>query len=176
MNTGLIHLYIGEGKGKTTAAVGLAARAAGNGKKVVFGQLLKGRQTGEVASLEALGVKVIRTDKDQGFVWEMNEEQLKECKAEQMRLFNEIWDNTIFSEPDIDVLVVDESLDVLFLGLLEEKLIRDVLEKKPDGLEIVCTGRQAPDWMFELADYVTEMKKIKHPYDRGVEAREAIEY
>jgi len=176
MNTGLIHLYIGEGKGKTTAAVGLAARAAGSGKKVVFGQLLKGQLTGEVASLEALGVKVIRTDKDQGFVWQMNEEQLEECRKEQVRLFKEIWDNTIFSEPGIDLLVADESLDVLFLGLLEEQMIRDVLEKKPEGLEIVCTGRQAPEWMFELADYVTEMKKIKHPYDRGVGAREAIEY
>ena len=175
MKTGLIHLYIGEGKGKTTAAVGLAARAAGSGKKVLFGQLLKGRSTGEVASLEKLGVKVIRSDKDQGFIWEMNEEQREECRIEQVRLFNEIW-GTIFDEPDVDLLVVDEALDVLFLGLLEEQMIRDVLENKPDGLEIVCTGRQAPDWMFELSDYVTEMKKIKHPFDRGVEAREAIEY
>ena len=175
MNTGLIHLYIGEGKGKTTAAVGLAARAAGSGKNVVFGQLLKGRQTGEVASLEALGVQVIRSEKDQGFIWEMNEEQKEECRVEQVRLFNEIW-GTIFSDGKIDLLVVDESLDVLIMGLLEEQMIRDALENKPDGLEIVCTGRKAPDWMFDLADYVTEMKKIKHPFDRGIGAREAIEF
>jgi len=175
MNTGLIHLYIGEGKGKTTAAIGLAARAAGSGMRVVFGQLLKGRKSGEVASLEALGVRVIRTDKEQGFIWEMDEEEKEACRAEQVRLFNEIW-GIIFNEKDVDLLVVDEALDVLAEGLLGEEMIRDVLEKKPAGLEIVCTGREAPDWMFEIADYVTEMKKLKHPYDCGIEAREAIEY
>jgi len=175
MNTGLIHLYIGEGKGKTTAAVGLAARAAGSGKKVVFGQLLKGRKTGEVASLEQLGVSVIRSKKELGFVWEMNEEEKETCRNEQLRLFIEIT-GIVISDPKIDLLVADESLDVLFMGLIEEGLVREFLENKPAGLEIVCTGRKAPEWMLEMADYVTEMKKIKHPYDRGVKAREAIEY
>jgi len=175
MHTGLVHLYIGEGKGKTTAAIGLAARAAGAGKRVVFGQLLKGRQTGEVASLEKLGVRVIRTDKEQGFVWEMDEEQFLECRAEQMRLFS-VFKDIIFSDGELDMLVVDEALDVIVLGLVDEGSVREVFDNKPDTLEIVCTGRSAPDWLFEMADYVTEMKKIKHPFDRGIEAREAIEY
>ena len=175
MKTGLIHLYIGEGKGKTTAAIGLAARAAGSGKRVVFGQLLKGRKTGEVASLEALGVRVIRTDKEQSFIWQMDEEQLEECRAEQIRLFNEFRD-IILGDEEIDLLVVDEALDVIVLGLVDERSVRDVFEQKPDTLEIVCTGRSAPDWLYEKADYVTEMKKIKHPFDRGIKAREAIEY
>jgi len=166
---------MGEGKGKTTAAVGLAARAAGSGKKVVFGQLLKGQRTGEVASLEALGVKVIRSDKSMGFVWQMNEEQKEECRAEQQRLLGEIHDMVI-NEPDTGLLVVDEALDVIALGLIDEQEILGIIEKKPESLEIVFTGHTAPEWLIEKADYVTEMKKIKHPYDQGVKARTAIEY
>ena len=175
MKTGLIHLYIGEGKGKTTAAVGLAARAAGSGKKVVFAQLLKGRKTGEVASLEKLGIRVVRSKKDFGFVWEMDAEEKEACRVEQVRLFNEIGD-IVFGETEIDLLIIDEALDVISLKLLGEQEIKDVLDRKPAGMEIIFTGHIAPDWMFELADYITEMKKIKHPYDRGVKAREAIEY
>jgi len=175
MKKGLIHLYIGEGKGKTTAAVGLAVRAAGSGKRVVFGQLLKGRRTGEVASLEALGVRVIRTDKEHGFLWEMDDEQLESCRAEQLRLLNEFRD-IILGDSEIDLLVVDEALDVIEYGLVDEHGVQNIFERKPDTLEIVCTGRSAPEWLIEKADYVTEMKKIKHPFDRGVEARKAIEY
>jgi len=175
MKTGLIHLYTGDGKGKTTAAVGLAARAAGCGKRVVFGQLLKGRRTGEVASLEALGVKVIRSDKVLSFTWEMNDEQKENCKAEQARLFDEICD-MVFGDAELDLLVVDEALDVMAMELLENEKVRDVIERKPAGLEIILTGRDAPDWLCEKADYVTEMRKIKHPYDCGIKAREAIEY
>jgi len=175
MSTGLIHLYIGDGKGKTTAAVGLAARAAGSGMKVVFGQVLKGRATGEVDSLRALGVKVIRSDKKMGFVWQMDDEQKEECKAEQQRLLEEI-NNTVASDPDTGLLVIDEVLDVISLGLVGEQQVRDIIETKPEGLEVVFTGRSAPEWLIEKADYVTEMKKIKHPFDRGVMARKAIEY
>jgi len=175
MKKGLIHLYIGEGKGKTTAAIGLAARAAGAGKRAVLGQFLKSRQTGEVASLEALGVRVIRSDKEWCFTWEMDEKQLEECRAEQMRLFD-IFRDIIFGEEEIDILIVDEALDVIALGHVDEQSVREVFENKPETLEIVCTGQSAPGWLFDMADYVTEMKKIKHPFDRGIEAREAIEY
>ena len=175
MDTGLIHLYTGDGKGKTTAAIGLAARAAGTGMKVVFGQVLKGRATGEVASLEALDVKVIRSDKKMGFVWQMNDEQKEEFKTEQQRLFDEIRD-TVVSDPETGLLVIDEVLDALSLSLIDEQQIRDIIETKPVELEVVFTGRAAPEWLIEKADYVTEMKKIKHPYDKGVKARRAIEY
>ena len=175
MKTGLIHLYTGDGKGKTTAAVGLAARAAGSGMKVVFGQVLKGSVTGEVASLEALGVKVIRSDKKMGFVWQMSDEQKEEFRAKQQRLLGEI-KNTIESEPDTGLLVIDEVLDGIALGLIDEQQVREIIETKQDSLEIVFTGRSAPEWLVDKADYVTEMKKIKHPYDRGVKARKAIEY
>ena len=175
MNTGLIHLYIGDGKGKTTAAAGLAARAAGNGKCVVFGQFLKGRRTGEVVSLERLGVRVIRSATDPGFSWNMNEQQKEGFKAEQGRLFADMME-ALGDEKGIDLLVMDEALDALAMGLLEEGTFRDAIVNKADGLEIVCTGRTAPDWLIEKADYVTEMKKLKHPFDRGIKARAAIEY
>jgi len=175
MEKGLIHLYIGEGKGKTTAAVGLAARAAGNGRRVVFGQLLKGGETGEIASLKALGVRVIRSEKENCFTWEMDEQQKAECEAEQMRLFDEIRE-VIREDEALDLLVVDEALDVVAFGALDEQSVKDVFDSKPETLEVVCTGRGAPDWLIEKADYVTEMRKIKHPFDRGIKAREAIEY
>ena len=82
----------------------------------------------------------------------------------------------VFGDAELDLLVVDEALDVMVMGLLDNEKVRDVIERKPAGLELVLTGRSAPDWLCEKADYVTEMRKIKHPYDRGVKAREAIEY
>ena len=195
MNKGLIHLYIGDGKGKTTAATGLAARAAGCGRRVVFTQFLKGRRTGEVSSLEALGVMVVRSEIDFGFCWEMDGGQRKTCHAEQGRLLGEargaVLDDTGEIREDIfatspgnppgtdktaDLLVLDEALDVIATGMLDEEALKGFVMQKPEGLELVLTGRAAPGWLMEKADYITEMKKIKHPYDMGVKAREAIEY
>jgi len=175
MKTGLIHICIGDGKGKTTAAVGLAVRAAGCGKRVVFGQMLKGTKTGETTSLEKLGVTVIRSEKKMCFTWEMDEAEREACKAEQVRLFKEIMD-AAHGEAGVDLLVIDEALVAMDIGMLDERSLRELLEQKPDELEIMLTGRRAPDWLLVKADYVTEMKKIKHPYDRGVTAREGVEY
>jgi len=175
MNSGLLHAYIGDGKGKTTAAIGLAARVAGCGRRVVFGQMLKGRQTGEIASLKALGVIVIRSENELGFIWEMDDERKEAFKQEQIRLFGEIRD-AAYGETETGLVVFDEALDVIKMGMLDEWSVRDLLEKKPEQLEMVFTGRGAPEWFLEKADYVTEMKKIKHPFDLGIKARKAIEF
>ena len=203
MNEGRIHLYLGDGKGKTTAATGLAARAVGCGRRVVFAQFLKGSRTGEVSSLEALGVKVVRSEIDFGFCWEMDGGQRETCHAEQERLFGEarravmddVTDNAgeirenIFgassdkppntcsrAERPADLLVLDEALDVVDVGMLDEETLKGFVMDKPEGLELVLTGRTAPGWLMEEACYITEMKKIKHPYDLGVKARKGIEY
>jgi len=175
MNKGLIHLYLGDGKGKTTAAVGLAARAAGCGRRVVFAQFLKGSPTGEINSLESLGVRVIRSGKDMGFYYQMTNEEKDMFCAEQMRLFGEV-QKAFSGDVPIDLLVLDEALDAMALGLLDEEKLRNFTKQRPENLEIIFTGRSAPDCLMENADYITEMKKLKHPYDRGVSAREAIEY
>ena len=174
MEKGLIHLYTGDGKGKTTAAAGLAVRAAGRGRRVVFAQFLKGRKTGEISSLEKLGVRVVRSEKDFGFIWNMNDEQKEAFGAEQARLFEEV--QRAAAETPIDLLVLDESLGAMMAGRLGADTLREFLSQKPENLEIVLTGREAPDWLMEIADYITNMTKEKHPYDRGVQARESIEY
>ena len=175
MKKGLVHIYIGDGQGKTTAAVGLAARAAGSGRKVLFAQFLKGRGTGEIAALETLGVSVIRSKEDPGFIWKMDDEQKEAYRAEQSRLFDETME-AVSDDAELDLLALDEALDVIGLGLIDESRIIDAIEQKPDRLEIVLTGRAATDGILATADYVTEMKKVRHPFDRGVAAREGVEY
>ena len=175
MNTGLIHMYFGDGKGKTTAAIGLAVRAVGCGKRVVFAQFLKGRPTGELASFKTLGIKVIRSERDMGFCFDMSEEQKEACRVEQTRLFDEIR-NAVFDDGLIDLLVLDESLNMIGRDLFDEETLKEFVLQKPEGLEIVLTGRPASDWLMEKANYVTEMKNHKHPFDSGIIARESIEY
>ena len=175
METGLIHLYYGDGKGKTTASIGLAARAAGCGRKVVFAQFLKGCSTGEIASLKKLGVRVINSERFKGFFSSMDGDQQKEYLAEQLRLLSEIGEAAFGADP-ADLLVLDEAADICGSNKVDEQVLRDLLLQKPGGMEIVITGHCAPDWLVELSDYITEMKKHKHPYDRGILARESIDY
>ena len=179
---GMIHLYIGDGKGKTTAAVGLAMRVAGSDRKVVFAQFLKSRSTGEIVSLKKLGIEVIRSDIEFGFTWTMNEKQKEECKNEQQRIFDsackEVQDclNVKNESEIIAVLFLDEIVDAVGKDMINQDMLRDFLTSKPEGLEIVMTGHEAVDWLIEMSDYVTVMKKIKHPFDEGVAARDTIEY
>ncbi|MDR3116149.1 MAG: cob(I)yrinic acid a,c-diamide adenosyltransferase [Treponema sp.] len=180
MMSGLIHLYIGDGKGKTTAAVGLSVRAAGRDKQVLFAQFLKSSFTGELGSLEKLGVRVIRSTLALGFTHQMNEETRARCKAEQRQILEKIraalYGET--REPGIgepDLVVLDEALDAVNTGMLDEGDLRSLVETKAPALELVLTGRNPPLWLLDAADYVSEIKKIKHPYDRGIPARLGIE-
>lgn len=200
MQHGFLHLYIGDGKGKTTAAIGLAARAAGCGKQVVLGQFLKATRTGELASLKMLGVTVIRSEKNLGFTWDMDGNELAVCRAEQaliLERIKELFQATPRSgkrgvnfapkprsgpqganapKSPADILILDELLDVLSLGLLDEEVLKAFLKGMPEELELVLTGRSAPEWLTDSAGYITEMKKVKHPYDTGAQARQGIEY
>ena len=171
----MIHIYFGDGKGKTTSAAGLAARSVGHGKRVIFAQFLKGRDSGEIVSLKTLGIQVIRSEGINCFSWDMTELQKEECRKVQNGLLN-IIRNTIQNEDPVDMLVLDEVLNALSERLLDEEDVKDFVMGKPDNMEIVLTGRIMPDWLMERADYCTEMKKYKHPYDKGIQAREAVEY
>ena len=176
---GLVHVYFGDGKGKTTAAVGIAARAAGRGRRVVFAQFLKGRKTGELNSLIKLDVQIIRSEKSTRFCWEMTDEEKIECGVIQTDLFNEIKEEIeklTRSGQQACLLILDEALDAAGIGLLDEETLRDFIAQKPEGLEVVLTGRTAPEWLMERADYVTEMKKHKHPFENGIGGRKGIEF
>lgn len=174
MQPGLIHLYCGDGKGKTTAAMGLAIRAAGHGKKVLILQFLKGRPTGELKSLAQIeGIQVLRGKEGMAFSFQMTPEERIQTKAlheEHLRL---AMHRAQLGE--CEVLILDEVMGAVSTGLLEESLVTGFLQAKPPQLEVVLTGRNPPPQWVELADYVTEMKKIKHPYERGIPARDGIE-
>ncbi len=171
---GLIHIYCGENKGKTTACVGLSVRAFGSGFKVIFSQFLKTAPSGELKSLEQLGIKTYRITKPKGFTWEMNEAELAELKEEHNKLFKEVT-SLIKGDGDKTLLVLDEMIGAYTGNHIDRELVLDFLKNKPKNLEVVMTGRNPSDELVEIADYITEMKKIKHPMDQGVNARKGIE-
>lgn len=172
---GMIHIYTGEGKGKTTAALGLALRAAGAGKKVVILQFLKGSHTSELNTLALIpSVTVIRNDKQYPFFKYMTAEQKASITAEQNALFGKAME--LVNSGECDLLILDEVMAAYQHHTIDKSLIHDLLDNKPYALELVMTGRNAREYFIEKADYVTEMLKKKHPYDAGFEAREGIEY
>ena len=165
----MVHLYHGEGKGKTTAAVGLSVRAAGAGLKVVFVQFIKTRPTSELKNLESLGIEIIRPQGESKFASKMNEEELQEIKI----VHDENLERALSLNPDL--LILDEACAALRYGCVDESLLKRAIEYGHDK-EVVLTGRNPAQWMLDGADYVTEMKCIKHPLKKGVKARLGIEY
>lgn len=172
---GLIHVYYGNGKGKTTSALGMALRASGQGMKVVIVQFLKNSLTGELIPFSGLeNIRIIRGTAGRGFVHNMTAEEKKQTRAMQDAHLREAM--ILVGMGQCDMLVLDEALDALQLGMLDEEALREVVCNKPDGLELVITGHEPVDWIMEKADYITEMKKWRHPFDRGIEARKGIEH
>ena len=173
---GLIHFYYGNGKGKTTAALGLALRASGCGKNVVIVQFLKDWKCGELDSLSLLkNVTVFRGKSSGGvFVWDMSDQE----KAETKTIHDENLKKAIELDRkgQCDLLILDEAAEAFNLGLISPELFEGLLNNKPEKLEIVITGHSPNEWLINRADYVTEMVKHKHPYDRGVAARHGVEY
>ena len=168
--TGLLHLYYGDGKGKTTAAMGLALRALGSGKRVAVLQFLKGGQSGEIPLLEQLGAKLYRGKAGQKFVFQMNDAE----KAETRTLQNANL-AAAMAEP-ADLLVLDEAGSAWELDMVDKALLQQAVLQRPAGQECVLTAHAAPQWMLDAADYVTEMKCLRHPYQKGIAARKGIEY
>ena len=176
MSKGLIHIYTGEGKGKTTASVGLVVRAAGQGLKVLFVQFFKldDASSGEKEILKKLpGIELLRSNvRHPIFTKEKtNKELLKQSIGETFETVKKK-----IASDGINLLVLDEINSVLTGGWLDIDDMIDFLENRPEGLEVVLTGRDAPVELVKMADYVTEMLKIKHPFDSGVKARKGIEY
>ena len=173
MKEGYIQLYTGSGKGKTTAAVGQALRALGNDLRVIFVQFMKSVPSGEIEMLKVLGsdsITVLR-EWDDSFI-------IKRPSNKQIEMSQTLWKRMVESVDTMkpDLLVLDEVAVAIEYGLLEESVVINFLKSKPKELEIVLTGQNASEALMEASDLVTEMKKIKHYFDKGVMARQGIEY
>ncbi len=165
---GLIQIYTGDGKGKSTAALGLALRAAGQGLRVGFIQFLKGEVSGEHLFLEKYpAFEIKRLGRGSHFVRD-NRELAQEVQ-ETLQLVES-------RMHDYDLLIMDEVFIAIDMGLLSARRLLELINKKPEGLEIVLTGRNAPREIIKRADLVTEMTMIKHPFQQGIRARRGIEY
>lgn len=245
---GLVHIYCGDGKGKTTAALGLALRAAGSGVPVVIARFLKNDGSGEVGILENVpGVYLFHCERQFGFTWTMSEEQKAEAGEYFTGLFERAWElgcktaredvegagkadgcmagenwgsdsvsdgssrrdigvcdtGTSISESPVSgapvsgspvstppasapltsppceiraLLVLDEIMAAVNSGFVANERLLAALDHRPDGLEVVLTGRGPSEELLSRADYVTEMRAVKHPYEKGVGARKGVEY
>lgn len=171
---GLVHLYWGDGKGKTTAATGLALRALGRELPVVFLQFLKDGLSGELQPLRRLGAQVLSGKPGMKFVFQMTNEEKEVLLEEQNQMLRQAME--LLSKSDRGILVLDEACAALQTGTVNETLLREAVLDRPPGWEIVLTGRDPAPWMREAADYSTEMKCIAHPFEEGVPARKGIEY
>ena len=204
MAQGMIHIYCGDGKGKTSAAVGLAVRAAGCGLKVLFARFLKNEDSGELEILDSIpGIEVIHMERSYGFFRTLSRKEQEEVREMYGALWRKILvltgtagtsltgaagNNAVSDAPEnaeafgagelrpFDMLVMDEFMAAYNYGLIPHEEALKFLAEKPEHLEIVLTGRNPDARLTELADYVSEIRKIKHPFDRGITARRGIEY
>jgi cob(I)alamin adenosyltransferase len=175
MELGLIHIYCGNGKGKTTAAMGLGMRAVGREKKVLLTQFLKDNESGELSSIEKLGTsfEVFEGIPVKKFFKFMSPEEQMVTRKEHEERFREIIKKAI--DENVDLLILDEIIAATNLGLVPLNEVITFLENKPKGLEVVLTGRNPDEKLIELADYVSEINPIKHPYEKGINSRIGIE-
>ena len=170
---GMIHIYTGDGKGKTTAAAGLAVRAAGRKKRVLFVQFLKDNSSGEAAPLRQIGVTV-RGLTSAGFVWQLSDAEKQHILEAQNQMLQTVLREC--SEGIWDMVIMDEIMAACQTKLADETMVDALIARKPDAMELVLTGRNAPQKWIEQAHYVTELIGRKHPYGQNIPAREGIEY
>ena len=187
MDRGLVHLYTGGGKGKTTAALGLALRALGAGYEVYFHQFMKRGDSSEFKVLRSLdkvhtaffgkGKFIHKEKKDEAYLREA--ESNRKGVRQILELFEDIQKKGNEEPPTTPkkryLVVLDEICLLLFFDIVTVGEVRELIDAKPDNVELVFTGRKAPQELIENCDYVSEIKEIKHPYKEGIPAREGIE-
>lgn len=171
MRKGLIHVYTGNGKGKTTSAVGLCVRAKSRGLRVLFAQFMKKDSKGEIALLEGLSINVLQFKEVLSPHFHPNAD-MDSIRHEALKAIETLKAVT----GQFDLVVLDEFTHLLSNDLIEKEEALRFIEKRPSSLELVFTGRGAPDWLIDIADYVTEMKDVKHPSKNGLTARKGIEH
>lgn len=175
MKTGLVHIYTGEGKGKTTCSVGLAVRALGHGMKVCFAHFNKQPElygNNEIQSLQKLGATILGYTKGH---WSFNSTVTNESSRIDVKNGLLALSEYIQNEQP-DLLIMDEILISLRDGILTEVELISFVDQKPENMELVLTGRGATDGIIAKADYVSYIQKVKHPYDQRILSRQGIEY
>lgn len=171
MEKGYIQVYTGNGKGKTTAALGASIRAVCAGKKVFFGQFIKGMEYSELKCVDYLdGLEIKQFGRDCFIENEPSEGDIRCAKAGLAEF------KKILVEDEYDMVVMDELNIALFYKLFSLEEVMKVIKSKKENIDLIITGRYAPDELIELADLVTDMQEVKHYYNEGVEARQGIEY
>lgn len=175
LQTGLVHIYTGDGKGKTTAAVGLAIRAHAHGLRILLVQFLKNGLSGEVGVLRQLAnVRVLSGQADMKFSNQMADDDKARTRHMHEHFFAEAVAAARHNE--LDLLIFDEAFGAIATDLLDADALYDFCRTKPAGLEVVLTGRNPESRFIDLADYVSEIQCRAHPYTRGILAREGIDY
>jgi cob(I)alamin adenosyltransferase len=172
MKRGLVQIYTGDGKGKTTAAMGLALRAAGQGLRVFIAQFVKGMFYGELEALKRFESRItLRQYGRNCFI-------RNEPTGEDLRLARDGWREVqeVMKQAEYDLLILDEIGIALHYRLISLEELKDLLRRKPESVELVLTGRKIPQELYAEADLVTEMREIKHYYNAGIQARKGIEY
>jgi cob(I)alamin adenosyltransferase len=175
VHRGLIIVNTGPGKGKTTAAMGTALRAVGNGMKVLMLQFLKGSwHYGELDAAKAFGDNFVMKQMGRGFV----KVGAAETDPEDIHLVEEAWaeGREAINSGKWDLVILDEINYAISYGMLDAAQVVETLKRKPEQVHVILTGRNAHPTIIELADTVTEMKQVKHAYEKGVMAQRGIEY
>lgn len=169
------HIYYGDGKGKTTAAIGLAVRAAGSNLKVLFVQFLKTEFSGERHMLSHMeNVTLTFCPLELKFTFEMDEKE----KAQASKVFKGIFERSVTTAltEKYDMVIFDEVIEAINADMLSESEVFEFITNAPTSMEIIMTGHNPPQRFIDIADYVTEFKSIKHPYERGITGRIGIEF
>jgi len=175
LRRGLIIVHTGPGKGKTTAAMGTALRAVGQGMRVLMLQFLKGSwHYGELDAVKAFADKFVLKPMGRGFV----KVGAEKPDAEDVRMVEEAWKEAerAIQSGQWDLVVLDEINYAISYGMLDPAKVVDTLRKKPAMVHVILTGRNAHPTIVEMADTVTEMRQVKHAYEKGVMAQRGIEY
>lgn len=171
---GLIHIYCGDGKGKTTAAVGQVVRGAGYGYRSLVYQFMKNNSSSERKILSAIPeITCLNGPDEVKFSFRMTEEEKLQCRKENDQCLAEL--GRLIREKHYDIVFLDEAVYAVRSGLLGEEALLSFMEGKPENTELLLTGNPPTERMIALADYVTELRKVKHPFDRGQAARNGIE-
>ena len=170
---GLVHIYCGDGKGKTSSAVGLSIRALGSGMSVGFCQFFKNGSSGEIKILKKLErCTYIQPEKSFPLFMNMTDSQ----KVDAQKYYTEYFNSALLHAKENDVLVFDEIISTCNFGMLDIDYVVKSIEAIKNDCEIILTGRDPDTKLIQLADYICEIKNVRHPFDTGIIARKGIEY
>ncbi len=174
LKKGCVHIYHGDGKGKTTCGIGLCIRGAGAGLKVLIAQFLKDNSSSERRILENVpGIFLVQGPSKARFTFSMSPEELEAAGRQYREMFQKIVETACAG--GYDMVFLDEILHLILKNLIPESQVLDFLDRRPEGMEVILTGYSPSLELLSRADYVSHIVKEKHPYDQGLTARAGIE-